>query len=376
MERKKLSISKISKSFCPIPWIQSGTDASGLMYACCEIVFSHSAYLMKDKTTYYKADVDIAPRNASVLKKLRSSMIVGKRSDLCRRCWDREAAGLGSRREGLLPLYPDLLEKAIKLTQADGTINKRDFPIDYYDLRFGNKCNCKCIMCNEINSSMWAGKVTDWSNNLNTPYIQELIQNAKYIKRIYFTGGEPTINSSHWKLVNTLIENRENDHIILEYNTNGVVLTKEMLSTWGKFLAVHLGFSIDGIGEIFEKIRFPAKWQTIEKNLKLFEEFSYPNTIAAFSITVSNINILNILDFFKWYSSLEMKKINLHPNLSKIYFPRKFDITRIPLDQKKFIKDEYEKFYTWLDNHFPYPDIKKVFEGVIKTLFSNEEKNI
>lgn len=367
----------IENTFCPIPWIHYSVNSLGGIRICCIGTHKNYSYLEENKTVL-NAKTDLVPRNHELYKEVRSSMLNGLKHPLCRQCWSRERNGLDSNRETYKNIfYADVMEQAVKLTKEDGSINVEDFPIRYYDLRLGNKCNCRCIICTNTNSSMWEhnGKVTDWSGgNFETLYMKEMISNLNYIDRIYLTGGEPTIIKSHWELLELIIEKGYNKNINLDYNTNGVVLTKKMLDIWEKFKAVGIGFSIDGIGEVFEKIRYPTKWSTIEKNLKLFEEYAPSNIYSSFAMTICSENILNILDFFKWYSGKKFKKIRLFPHFNVLSRPPQLDINNIDMEQKLIIAKQYDGFYLWLKDNIPegeYDKVHKNFAGIINSMLEN-----
>ena len=220
---------------------------------------------------------------------------------------------------------------------------------------------------------MW-GKLTDWSEGkLDAPYLQELIENAQHVDRLYLTGGEPMVNKNHWQLLKLLIEKGHAENITVDYNSNGVLMKKEFLEIWKNFKFVGIGFSIDGMGEVFEQIRYPSKWENIVKNLRLFDDYGGDNTHASFSMTILSLNILNILDFFKWYYEQNYKRIQVEPHFNILSRPLEWDIRRIDLEQKDIIKKEYEKFYTWLDDnlkdHIELEATKTNFKGIINAMY-------
>lgn len=370
-----MSVSKsIENSFCPIPWVHVSLDSLGQMRMCCLATRPPFSFLLREDKTRYCAAVDRVPRNNELLKTIRHQMLNGIRPSLCNQCWDVEKAGLMSNRRVCNSYtYPDVMERAVKLTEDDGTINPDDFPLKYYDLRLGNLCNCRCIICNGTNSSMW-GKRTDWSGgNFETPFMKDLIKNIDKIDRLYITGGEPTINKLHWKLIDLIIEKGFAKNIDLNYNSNGVYLTKEMLDKWSKFKFAGVGFSIDGMGEIFEKIRTPAKWEVVEKNLQLFDDYPDEGCIdGSFAMTVMTLNMLHIIDFFKWYSQKRYKRLRLEPHFNVLSRPPELDIRRMPEEQKLNIKKEYEKLYEWVKNNCQedqHENLIENFKGLVNMMF-------
>lgn len=367
----------IDHAFCPLPWIHTSTDSIGNMRMCCMANVPQQSYLRRPDRTRFNAEVDKIPRNDKLLCGVRAEMVKGIRPRICQQCWSIENAGFRSNRLVAKDLlYPEVMQQAKDLTNDDGTIEPKDFPIKYYDLRLGNRCNCKCMICNEVNSSMWMGRVCDWSNGeLETPYLKDMLQNIESVDRFYLTGGEPTINKAHWKLIDLLINEGHAKNVHLDYNSNCVYLTKDMLDKWSNFKFVHLGFSIDGIGEVHEMIRYPSKWATIEKNLNLFEEYSHPNTYAAISLTIQKFNILNAIDFFKWNIKNNFKKIRTVPHFNILLRPFELSIRRLDSEQKNNIKQEYETFYLWLKDNCPeeiYDEALTNFKGVINSMYCED----
>ncbi len=360
----------MNKYFCPVPWIHTSMDSTGDLRICCICKYGSASMLKKEDGTSYNAKNDKIPRNHKLYKEMRSLMLKGERHKLCRHCKELEDIKLESNRQGYNNRYSEYYDNIIKYTDEDGTINESKIPLVYYDLRLGNKCNCKCIICDKVNSSMW-GSVTNWTDiSLDTPYLNELIKNSKNIKNIYFTGGEPTINEHHWKLLDILLEN-SSTNIELDYNTNGVFLTEDMFKIWRQFKSTGIGFSIDGINETFEKIRSPAKWKTIEKNLKLFDKNGSETIFGIIAATISSINILNIIDLFKWCHTQKFKWIAKEFHFNILHTPTEMNIVNINSVEKERIKKEYEKFYIWIDkNCLPsnVGRIKKGFKGIINAL--------
>jgi len=224
---------------------------------------------------------------------------------------------------------------------------------------------------------MWRNIIVDWSDGkLETPYLKELLNNARHITRLYLTGGEPTINKNHWNLLDILIESGHAKHILLEYNSNGVYLKREMFDKWAEFKTVSIGFSIDGMEDVYEKIRYPSKWETIKKNLDFFEQYSYDNTRGVFGMTVLTLNVLNVLDFFQWYYKKGFKKIQIEPHFNVLSRPMELDIRRMDKEQKHKIEDKYKKFLEWVDENCDEPKfivdiIKNNFQGIINIMNTN-----
>ena len=86
-------------------------------------------------------------------KEIRLSMLKGEKHKACQVCWNKEDVGVTSKRQTSNRWYNWFnLEKAKQVTNEDGSTSVE--PV-YWDLRFGNLCNLKCVMCHPASSSQW-----------------------------------------------------------------------------------------------------------------------------------------------------------------------------------------------------------------------------
>ena len=153
------------KVFCTIPWNHIATNADGSVRMCCQMtqndIEPKYGTLYKEtsdsnvKEAYTGSDDPEAYRNHPALKEIRSAMLKGIDPSICKLCTMQEATGVNSRRVGTKDKYPSLFERALVNTKPDGTIDSKQFPLQYLDLRFGNKCNLACRSCGPTDSNLW-----------------------------------------------------------------------------------------------------------------------------------------------------------------------------------------------------------------------------
>lgn len=209
--------------------------------------------------------------------------------------------------------------------------NKK-FRIYKFDLDIGNKCNLACPFCNP-NSSSLIEKITkkvevapyNWnsSNWKNKNELYELASFEDYqdvvfdfcnnvsIQKFKIIGGEPLI-PQNWKYIKTLLS-KLNPSTEIEITTNGTYINEEIINTLEKY-DVLLRLSIDSIGKNYEFIRWPAKWNTIEKNLKKLKESKIKKIIL--------IPLLTILNYdFKEEIENKFTEIGLRYNFSTFIKP-------------------------------------------------------
>jgi MoaA/NifB/PqqE/SkfB family radical SAM enzyme len=308
-------------------------------------------------------------------------MLSGEKPSICNLCYHEEDNGTGSRRDWTNELFAETLLKAVELTDKDGTIKNEDFPIEYWDLRFGNKCNLACRSCGPTDSDLWyddwktikktntfvapghgtvtitddnktEGDVFEWYDNGNL--LENIKKDIKNIKRFYFTGGEPTINHVHRKLLQFCIDNGHAERIDLDYNTNMAGVPSKIFTQWKEFKSVNLGMSIDGIFEHFEYIRYPGKWSSAYKNMiRIDSEDGFERVIAGVSLTLSIMNVLHVLDMQWWMLEQSWERIDPVITIHNLYGPPFYNIQNLTDEQKEYVKVRYEKFINDIKRRWP-----------------------
>jgi len=414
---KKMSDDKRRKSFCAVPWNHVSTNASGTIRMCCQMINSHGAEGEESYGTVFKENGDALTtsddlskhRNSPAWKKLRKEMLSGHRSEICKLCWDEEDNGIGSRRQWTNNIFYETFEKALIHTEEDGSIKHEDFPVEHWDLRFGNKCNLACRSCGPTDSDLW---YKDWVEMSGKNYFHnrgigdvtieitkrgkavvkdspfewfdktDLVSNIKEglpnIKRFYFTGGEPTINHTHRELLQYAIDNDYAKNLTLDYNTNMAGVPSAIFKQWKEFKEVNLGMSIDGIYEHFEYIRYPGKWKTAYKNMKRIDKDDFTNLKASVTMTVSIMNVLHLLDMQWWMREQNWNTIDHNIIVHNLYGPNFLNTQNIPKHMKTYITNRYHKFYkdirkTWPDDKAWLSLVETRLEGVLQHMNAVED---
>jgi len=380
---------KFKNSFCTVPWNHAGTNADGNLRACCQMIYDDETMpfgsVTKNNGKPVTGKDNIARyRNAPGWKELRKKFLKGERPDVCKLCWDEEKNGINSRREYSLNVFPELLEKAILNTKPDGTIKHDDFPIEWRDLRFGNKCNLKCRSCGPTDSDQWysdwvkLGKGLSYETQQNgTVEIKEIaegryvvddtynwyedsklwshiVDNLDTAKRFYFTGGEPTINRKHKELLKIMIDKGIAKDITVEYNTNMSGVPDHVFGLWENFKQVNLGMSIDGIYEHFEYIRHPGKWRAAERNMRRVDrDPRLENSQACVTLTLSIMNVLHVLDMMWWMKEQQWRRIDSNIVVHNLYGPKFYNVQNLPEGMKDIVERQYEQFIQDCNRRWP-----------------------
>ena len=309
----------MNKNLCVHPWVNLEVYNTGTYDFCCIAQRSHltgeqGEILQVEKHTPKEA------WNAKSLRDIRKDMIDGKKLDICNNCWYQESIGKESYRirhnkEWTQRLGKDEIERRIQYSKDNDYYI--DTPPDYLDLRLGNICNLKCRMCNVWNSNqiekehhklktnnmyadIWARQ---YDVNINTPpvpsdwvdapdfwnHLNEYIPN---LKKVYFTGGEPTLVQSNYSFMKEMVDQGFENKIDLFFNTNCTNIQPRWLETISKFRHVQINASIDGVGLVNDYIRSPSNWKSIYKNFIAMAQL--PNVNMDISPVIQTYNIFDI----------------------------------------------------------------------------------
>ena len=380
----------MSDTFCPIPWIFQAVRNNGDVRICCQANVTKNQGVVRhpDGTSYNAGKDNMADaRTADFMNVVRKNMLEGRWSEECGRCKSEEDSGLTSRRQ-YEQHWNFKLEDAIKVTNTDGSINTNDVPLVYYDLRFGNLCNLKCRMCHPSESTQWynewfdtmfKGFKTDFTriemekdktkaklkNDIykwnDIPYFfNEFDSSASGTRKIYFSGGEPTLVENMYTMLKKLIDAGISKDMELEYNINLTNIPRKAIELWHEFKSVQIGGSIDGIGEINDFIRAPAKWSKIQENIEWLDKNTKPNINMFNTFTWQILNATQVFDLVKWQIENNFTKFNRTVNsvffsMHFLHSPTYMNVKALPKELKEHVQEEFEKF----DNEWFKPWIEK-----------------
>lgn len=306
--------------------------------------------------------------DSNLLKEIKDSFLKDEQHPACYECWNNEKLKLPSKR----------LNASNKLVNAVG--------IEDWDIRPGNTCNLKCIMCDPHQSSKWIEDIDIYNEtfehkldkkSISAPEIdwdyikQNTINSAK---RIYIAGGEPFYMKNALEFLEKLSQYEWNrKHTFIDIQTNGVSFNDKSLEILNRFDLQHIGFSIDGWKQVNEIIRYPTNWNDLYKNLTYFKNnyCSDAKTISV-NVTVSSLNLLDIDNLIK----------NLYPldiHLNELYHPSILHINSLKPDvieelnlktENTFLKDLISKYHFNEENNIK---LKSYLEALDKKRGTNSK---
>lgn len=213
----------------------------------------------------------------------------------CSECARREFNGSFSPRKESLqhPSFQNAEDKIVKV-----------------EIQIDKDCNGACLICGPWNSTTWEKydlnikgipvKEHRGSKEATSKYIQQLHDAIDFsaAQQILFLGGEPLRTDTHLEFLNR-IPHPEN--IEIRYTTNGSYFPDERtLEVWARFRKVNLQFSIDGIDDHFNYLRWPLRWDQVVNNIKRIKNLQNNIVISTFSYTTTPLSIFYHDRYVAW----------------------------------------------------------------------------
>jgi len=195
-----------------------------------------------------------------------------------------------------------------------------------------------------IKDQIWDDRNRDYTWYQNNKFLNEMKQQAMFIKELYFAGGEPLLIPEHYKILEFMVETGNAKNCVLRYNSNGLELPEKLFELWTHFKQVKFNFSIDALEERNDYIRYPSKWANVVSNLERLDD-TPDNIIVNIACAVQLMNVLTIPDLVHWKESKNFKKINLPPygagliGTHLVYLPSYLNVRVLP----KHLKDKVSK---------------------------------
>jgi len=395
--QKKIFDLSGSQTFCILPWIHFATRPNGDMRLCCSANSSgagndHTIGLVKNEKgvpANFGKETPMSAWNNEYMRSVRTTMLEGNIPKSCSKCYEEESKGVASKRmweTGTWIQDGIDIPELIKQTQEDGTVPEK---LVYLDLRLGHTCNLKCVMCSPHDSSRWVEdhkkiyplfqakelkEQMDWDPNRfnnswheNPDFWKEMYAQIPNLKQVYFAGGEPLMIKEHKLFLEEIIRQGYADKILVRYNTNGLLLSDDIIELWKKFKLVRVGISIDALDQRNWYIRYPNEWNTIVENLHKLDQ-TPDNIQVSIATAIQILNIKHLPDFARWKIQQKFKKINFQNimegleggggifNMHLLYIPTFLSIRCLPAEDKEEVRKSFAEFANWLHEHYRQDD--------------------
>jgi MoaA/NifB/PqqE/SkfB family radical SAM enzyme len=326
------SIRTSTDTFCVEPWVHLYFDPQGKITPCC---IADSRYPLGE---YRSGTVDF---NSAEIIKLRQTLLNGFEAPQCSTCYLKEKSNQVSYRQTLNKKFAHHIKKDMPAVVDP-------FKLRQVDVRLSNLCNLTCRMCSGKFSNKIAHEdfqiwgTTEYLRDNNTvedeQTIFEVIKNQiDHIETVYFAGGEPLINKTHYAILALLLDNNKSTTEIT-YNTNFSLLKfkqYDVLDYWKKFSNVTVGASIDLIGPAANYVRTGVEYLTLEQNYRLLIS-QCPDVRFEIHSTLSLYNAINLCDLQQhWINTMKLDPVSIKFNL--LMHPDHLELTVLPTDIKQHV---------------------------------------
>ena len=243
--------------------------------------------------------------------------------------------------------------------------------IEYIDVRLSNKCNFKCRTCEPKFSSRIAkeSKVHNlkeyYGYELDKNYIehseqitQDIIKNLPNIKKLMFTGGEPTYQPQFYKILDIIIEEDFTD-IFVCITTNASMITDKLINYVSKIKNVHFTLSIDAVGKLAEYVRHGTVWYIVDSNIKRVLELK---TSTTFNTVISAYSLHGLEDFVDYISDNEQDQDGADMYICK--YPKHLHPCVLPINMRTQLTTTVENCIIKLSQSSRHED----YSGAIQVL--------
>lgn len=403
---------KLSKTFCPLPWIHLATRPNGDVRVCCTANASGAgeddvkdAGLVKQNGQVMNLQHSTISEvwNSDYMKSIRLQMLDNKIPASCTKCFEEESAGIISKRQWETKIWNERIDvvDVVSRTASDGSLPVK---IPYFDLRLGNTCQLKCIMCSPHDSSAWIKEwkiqyskyktielQTDqrWDSNFDYTwykkgsFLDDMQDQSGNIRELYFAGGEPLLIPEHYKVLEFMVDTGSAKNCILRYNSNGLELPEKLFELWKHFKQIKFNFSIDAMGPRNDYIRHPSKWKNVVDNLKRLDD-TPDNITVNIACAVQVLNVMTICELVHWKESMNFKKINLPPygagliGTHLVYLPSYLNVRVLPRLLKEKVQKNIDFFCSKKNKDFEF--VNNVYglqrwQGLVKYMMAEDWSN-
>ena len=345
----------MSTTFCPLLFQHLATHPHGGVTHCCVADHRNALSSSRDGDRFYNLNRDTVhdTMNSESYKKARLEVLDGKKPKACLRCYTEEDKGVRSKRIEEIKNYPEYtVDVAREVTDSTGYM--KDVQLEFVELRLGNTCNVACRTCNPASSSKWRNdydalqkattfQLTDYNTleGFRWPeregFWDDLLQHCDHVKTFYINGGEPMLIKEHFAFLERLVELGKTD-IKLWYNINMTIMNEKVIELWRKFDRVKISCSIDDLGDRNHYIRYPTKWNDVEKNFLRLKKENFELDITQ---TVSWMNYSTLDDFYNFFT----KKHGIYVYHNMVYDPAILSPAVLPKTMRDEIHKKFEQVF-------------------------------
>ena len=180
------------------------------------------------------------------------------------------------------------------------------------EITIDTKCNAACLICGPWHSTTWEKQqikfgikditeVPDRINPKNTLDKFKSMYSFKYLNSVMFLGGEPFQSDIPYQFLQFIKTIKPLNDVIILFQTNGSIQpSSKLLDLLNECKLVRYSYSLDGINEQAEYLRYPLRWSKILSTLGYIKKNTndaHTHTILA---TMTPLNLLRYNELEQW----------------------------------------------------------------------------
>ena len=180
------------------------------------------------------------------------------------------------------------------------------------DLMFDISCNLACRSCGTHSSTFWQKHLkqhNEWPGPITATKSRHdaiaALQNLDLsnLKQLVFCGGETLLGNEYWAVAEWLVNNVPNakNQLTLCFQTNGTQsINKKHYDIIDRCHLVKLHISLDGVGQRFDYLRWPADWNQVTSNILEIKKTAPSNMMFVVEETISIFNLYYQSELQSW----------------------------------------------------------------------------
>jgi len=340
-------------NFCIAPWVHIQNTPEGVPKPCC--IFKPNI-INPDKKRSLKDAF-----HGEEWEKLRQRFLNGEQVHECDTCYQKEWLSRNDEKDLNVPSLLENISYRIHLNEMwkNDMLELLNNPqIRDVDMAMSNKCNFKCIDCGVDRSSAWykeeyelneiiprvGSNIASLARQTKPDSGHAVIDSYEYadadwskVKTIRCIGGETFIDNRYHELLEKIdIDNAD----VIVVSNGSRPPTKKWTDKLDRAKRVLIQFSIDGIDDVGEYVRYGFNMRRFTKNLKLWMNYisnhKNPESKFRYHFVVHTMNVLNLQKTYDYLTQWGCKYFDL----SMLHRPKYLNIAYLPNATKNWILDQ------------------------------------
>lgn len=257
---------------------------------------------------------------------VREAIAQGQRHAACQSCWAAEDQGVTSEREIHNRTLDWIMDTDIE-TLCDRAL-AGDRTIHMIKLYTSNICNGTCVTCGPHSSTAWQ-ELSGWPIHYEQQDTMDLDWTS--VRYLSLVGGEPLLERRNWRLLEKIAAAGNTDLFVTIVTNGNATISQANLELLGRFTNLNFCLSVDGVGPVFDYMRYPLKWDTL---LTTLDRLRTVTGNISLSTMVSNINIYFLDDIDHWARSS-----GLAVAYKAVTWPQVFQPANLPLALQQLARE-------------------------------------